>query len=172
MSKRRKSPKVPTKKVFWAFVKMDALFTPKSVHNSLHYDFGETPCLGKILNFFLIFSAFLKSGWIKFSKTCPLYLLYFRSYWLQNMWLDKCLKSPISEDSSTSNMVNRPKHFKSPRQNLYHIYWSARRKFSLKKSLLYHISSSVWKKLRWKKSLLVIFKILGLFVKSLTADDK
>ena len=26
------------------------------------------------------------------------------------MWLDKCLKSPVSEDPSTSNMVNGPKH--------------------------------------------------------------
>ena len=25
-------------------------------------------------------------------------------------WLDKCLKSPISENSSKSNMVNEPKH--------------------------------------------------------------
>ena len=25
-------------------------------------------------------------------------------------WLDKCLKSPVSEDTSTSNMVNVPKH--------------------------------------------------------------
>ena len=26
------------------------------------------------------------------------------------MWLDKCLKTPVSEDFSTSNMVNGPKH--------------------------------------------------------------
>ena len=26
------------------------------------------------------------------------------------MWLDKCLKSPVSDDPSTSNMVNRLKH--------------------------------------------------------------
>ena len=25
-------------------------------------------------------------------------------------WSDKCLKSPVSEDPSTSNMVNVPKH--------------------------------------------------------------
>ena len=25
-------------------------------------------------------------------------------------WLDKCLKSPVSEDASRSNMVNVPKH--------------------------------------------------------------
>ena len=32
-------------------------------------------------------------------------------------WLDKCLKSPFSEDPSTSNMVNVPKHC----SNLHHI---------------------------------------------------
>ena len=26
------------------------------------------------------------------------------------MWLDKCLKSPVSEDPSKSNMVNGPKY--------------------------------------------------------------
>ena len=31
-------------------------------------------------------------------------------------WLDKCLKSPVSEDASTSNMVNVPKHCR----NLHH----------------------------------------------------
>ena len=29
---------------------------------------------------------------------------------LQKTWLVKCLKSPLSEDASTSNMVNRLKH--------------------------------------------------------------
>ena len=26
------------------------------------------------------------------------------------MWLGKCLKSPVSDDPSTSNRVNEPKH--------------------------------------------------------------
>ena len=26
------------------------------------------------------------------------------------MWLDKCLRSPVSEEPLTSNMVNAPKH--------------------------------------------------------------
>ena len=29
---------------------------------------------------------------------------------LRNTWLDKCLKSAVSEDPSTSNMVDVPKH--------------------------------------------------------------
>ena len=44
--------------------------------------------------------------------------------------------------------------WKSERQQLYHIYWSLRRKLGLRKS--------VW----------VIGKILGQFVNPLTADDK
>ena len=43
---------------------------------------------------------------------------------------------------------------KSESQHLYHIYWS------------------LWRQLSWKKFLLVICKILGLFVNTLTADDK
>ena len=35
--------------------------------------------------------------------------MYFRNYGLRKKWLDKCLKSPASEDPSTSNMVNGPK---------------------------------------------------------------
>ena len=37
--------------------------------------------------------------------------MYFRKYWLPNIWSDKCLKSPVSEDSETSNMANSSKSF-------------------------------------------------------------
>ena len=43
---------------------------------------------------------------------------------------------------------------KSAQQQLYHIYWW------------------LWKHLKWKKSLLLIRKISGLFVNTLTADNK
>ena len=36
--------------------------------------------------------------------------MYFWTYGLQKTWLDKCLKSPLLEDTSTSNMVSGPKH--------------------------------------------------------------
>ena len=36
--------------------------------------------------------------------------MYFRNYGLPKTWLDQCLKSPVSEDPSKSNMVNAPKH--------------------------------------------------------------
>ena len=44
--------------------------------------------------------------------------------------------------------------FKSGREHLYDIYWSLQ------------------KQLSWEQSLLVIFKILGLFVNILTAEDE
>ena len=36
--------------------------------------------------------------------------MYFWIYGLQKTRLDKCLKSPVSEDRLPSDMVNRPKH--------------------------------------------------------------
>ena len=43
------------------------------------------------------------------NKRWPSWLMYFWTYALRNTWLDKCLKSPVSEDHSTSNMVSEPK---------------------------------------------------------------
>ena len=39
--------------------------------------------------------------------------MYFRNYGLRKKWLDKFLKTPVSEDPSTSNMVNGPKHIRN-----------------------------------------------------------
>ena len=36
--------------------------------------------------------------------------MFFWTYKIQNLWLDKCLKSLKSEDPLTSNMGNGPKH--------------------------------------------------------------
>ena len=36
--------------------------------------------------------------------------MYFWTYGLKKTWLDKCLKSRVSEDLWASNMVNWPKH--------------------------------------------------------------
>ena len=80
--------------------------------------------------------------------------MYFWTDRLRQTWLDKYLKSPISENPSNSNMVTRPKHLKSERRQLYHIY------------------CLVWLQFSWKNSVLVICKILRLFVNPLTADDK
>ena len=44
-------------------------------------------------------------------KNLPSKLMYFRNYGLQKSWLDKRLKSTVSEDPSTSNLLNGHKHF-------------------------------------------------------------
>ena len=36
--------------------------------------------------------------------------MVFRKYHLRKTWLDKCLKSRVSEDPSTDNMANGSKH--------------------------------------------------------------
>ena len=36
--------------------------------------------------------------------------MYFGNYGLPKTWLDQCLKSPVSEYLSKSNMANAPKH--------------------------------------------------------------
>ena len=36
--------------------------------------------------------------------------MFFRHYGLPKTWLDNCLERPISENLSTDNMVNGPKH--------------------------------------------------------------
>ena len=78
--------------------------------------------------------------------------MYFRNCRLQKRGLDKYLKSTVSEDPTTSNMVNGPKHCR--RQHLYHIYWS------------------MWKKISHKESLVVICEVLQLFDNRLTANNK
>ena len=66
------------------------------------------------------------------------------------MSIKSCFRGPFDKKHSKQAETL----FISKRQNFYHIYWSLRRKFSLKKSL-------------W-----VICKILRLFVNPLTVDYK
>ena len=80
--------------------------------------------------------------------------IYFRNYLLRKTWLDKCLKSLVSEEPLTTNIVNRPKHCWNLNESIYNIYWSLKRQLS------------------WKKSLLGIWKILRFFVNTLAADYK
>ena len=79
--------------------------------------------------------------------------MYFRNYGLQNTSLDKCLKSLVSEQASTVNMVKGKKHC----WNLFDKTF---------------IISITLRKISWKMSLLVIFEILELFLNIFTVDDK
>ena len=81
--------------------------------------------------------------------------MYFRCCRVQKTWLDKCLKSRNPEDAFNKWHGKRSEKLMKPEgQHLYHIYWS------------------IWMKLSWKKSLLVICKMLGLFVNTLTTNGK
>ena len=47
--------------------------------------------------------------------------MHFRNYGLPKTWLDQCVKSPVSEDPSKSNMVNAPKHCSNLKDTLFTI---------------------------------------------------
>ena len=59
------------------------------------------------------FSAFFKSAlnFEHFRRKMTLMVLYFWNYWHSSTCLDKCLKWPVWDDSSTGDMVNGPKHW-------------------------------------------------------------
>ena len=46
-----------------------------------------------------------------FEKKMTLIAFVFLKVRTPKTWLDKCLKSPVSEDTSTSNMTDVPKHY-------------------------------------------------------------
>ena len=48
--------------------------------------------------------------------------MYFGNYGLRNTGRNKCLKIPVSEDSSTSNIVRVQTLLKSASHHLYDIY--------------------------------------------------
>ena len=66
----------------------------------------------KQIIFSQFFAALLKSKLDSehFGKKMTLIDSAFPKLQTPKMWLDKCLKSPVSEDPLTSNMVNRSKH--------------------------------------------------------------
>ena len=81
--------------------------------------------------------------------------MHFWIYGLRNTSLNKYLKTPISEDPSTSDMVNGPEHFWNQKGRTFPIFVGP-----CKGNLVE------------KMSVLMIYKILGLLVNPLIADDK
>ena len=71
-----------------------------------------------------------------------------------NFWYNS-LKGPVWENPSVVNMLTSPKHC-----------------WNLNESYFYILFSLFWGELRGKTSLLVRSKILGMFLDTLTADDK
>ena len=104
-----------------------------------------------------IFSTFLRCGldFKHFEKKMPLI-----AYVFLKLWTAKVVVRQISKKSRFRQLFDR-QHGKrshtllrSPKQQLYHIYWL------------------LWGKLGWRKSLLLIFKTLGQFLNTLTGHDK
>ena len=48
--------------------------------------------------------------------------MYFRNYGLRKTWLDKSLKSPVSEEPLTGNVVNGPKHSLNLDESTFNIF--------------------------------------------------
>ena len=48
--------------------------------------------------------------------------MYFQNYGLPKTLSDQCLKSPVSEDPTKSNMVNAPKHCSNSRDTSFTIF--------------------------------------------------
>ena len=79
-------------------------------------------------------------------------MMYFWTYALRKTWSYKCLKSPVSEDPSTSNMGKGPKHC-----------WNLN-------DSTFTISTDPSECNSVGKPFFLIWKILGLFVNPLTSD--
>ena len=56
-------------------------------------------------------------------------------YRIGKTWLDKCLKSQVSDDPSTSDMVNRPKHCLYLNESSFTTYIDPCERNSVEKSL-------------------------------------
>ena len=48
--------------------------------------------------------------------------MYFQGYGTRNMCSDKCIEGPVSQDPSTSIMVNDPKHCSNPNDSAFIIF--------------------------------------------------
>ena len=83
------------------------------------------------------FSAFLKSRLNFehfFKKRWPSLLMYFRNYGPGKTLLDECLRSPLSNDPSKTNMVNAPKHCRNVKDSIFTIFIDCCEGNSLEKS--------------------------------------
>ena len=82
-------------------------------------DITSDAVISKTKNFFLFFLEFLKSGltFEHFQTKMTVIDFLFPKLRTPKTWLDKRLKSPVSDDRSRSNMVNVSKHC----WNLHHI---------------------------------------------------
>ena len=48
--------------------------------------------------------------------------MYFRKYWSPKLWLDKCLKSRVSENPYPENTTNGSKHCCNPNGSTFTVF--------------------------------------------------
>ena len=104
-------------KILWLFLNKlttDDKYSLLNRNNLLQHLQMQLSKKQKTFSGLFFFFAFLKSRFIFESfqkKRWSFCLMYFWTYGLRKTWLDKCLKSAVSEDPSTSNMRKGPKHY-------------------------------------------------------------
>ena len=86
------------------------LRTPKTIYcNIFRCNYLRNKKVFLNFFFFCIFEIYIQF-WTFTKRRWSSLLIYFSTCRLWKTWLDKCLKSPVSEDTLTSNMVNGLKH--------------------------------------------------------------
>ena len=112
--------------------------------------------ISKSKNIFSVFRC-ISGIYIKFrilwKKAWASEVLSFWNYRLQRAGLLKCLKNPMTENSCTVNMLNRPKDSLNPHGSIFLIFFDHSEKGSARK-------------------VLVVSYIFRLFVNILPPDDK
>ena len=104
--------------------------------------------------FFLLSGIYIKLG-ILWKRRWASEVISFWNYRLENVGLLKCVKSPVSEQLWTANMLKCPTDC-----------------LNLHGSIFFHFFWSPLKKPSSENSVLVVSKILRLFVNIFTPDDK
>ena len=112
-------------KIFWLFVDpftADNKYSLLIIDNLLqHFQMQLSERQKIFLNLFLHFLNLDSIAKISI-KRWHCYLMYFWTCGLRKAWLAKCLKSPVSEDPSTSNMVNWPKNYWNFNHSVFTIF--------------------------------------------------
>ena len=76
-------------------------------------------------------------------KNMTLIVFVFRKLRTPKTWLDKCLKSLVSEDASTTNMAHVPKHFSNLHQRIFILFSDPSQINWFRKSPLYWDTKSL-----------------------------
>ena len=104
-------------------------------------------------NFFFIFVIYIKFG-ILWKKRWDSEVINFRNYRLEKAGFFKCLKSQVSEQLWTVNMLKCPKDCINLHGSIFGIFFDHSERISSRNSVL------------------LLYEILRLFVYILTPDDK